>query len=159
VTGGNAETDRSKNPIQPTSKASGAIAGFLRLRYRFLEGRFHPYLQANIGGGEIRHALDISGGEGPNYALVDVYSAGQWNNSPPGMRTMLNQEVCPNHANCVDTIALGYFFVGGGAGLWYDVASHFGLILDVNLIGAIGTGDHQSGFNIDVSAGVGAHFL
>jgi hypothetical protein len=129
----------------------------LRLRYRFLDSRFHPYIQASLGGGEIRHALDISSAEptGANgHPLVDQYTASHGIIDPAKI-----QEVCANHANCVDTIALGYFFVGAGAGLWYDVASHFALILDLNMLGAIGTGDHQSGFNIDVSAGIGAHFL
>jgi hypothetical protein len=69
------------------------------------------------------------------------------------------QEVCANHKSCSDTISLGYMFIGGGAGIWYDFASHFAFILDVNLLGAIGTSDRQSGFNIDVQAGLGAHFL
>ena len=63
--------------------------------------------------------------------------------------------MCANHKSCTDTISLGYVFIGGGGGIWYDFASHFAFILDVNLLGAIGTGDRQSGFNIDVQAGLG----
>ena len=86
----------------------------------------------------------------------------RWNSaSPPGTgidQTTL-QEVCSNHKSCSDTISLGYLFIGGGGGIWYDFASHFAFILDVNLLGGIGTGDRQSGFNIDVQAGLGVHFL
>ena len=46
-----------------TTKAFGAVAVLARARYRFLEGRFHPYIHVDIGGGEIRHVLDISSAE------------------------------------------------------------------------------------------------
>jgi hypothetical protein len=163
VTGANAETVRVTGMEQgATTKAFGAVAVLARARYRFLEGRFHPYIQVNVGGGEIRHVLDISSAEGDpsagGHALVDNFSAQQWNMGNITDPSML-QEVCRNHKNCSDTISLGYFLIGGGGGIWYDFASHFAFILDVNLLGAVGTGDRQSGFNIDVQAGLGAHFL
>ncbi|HXU70108.1 MAG TPA: hypothetical protein VN947_12315 [Polyangia bacterium] len=163
VTGANAQTVHTGMEQGATTKAFGAVAVLARARYRFLEGRFHPYIQVNIGGGEIRHVLDISSAEGepPNgHPLVDAYSANLWNTSAAGTvdQTML-QEVCSNHKSCSDTISLGYLFIGGGGGIWYDFASHFAFILDVNLLGGIGTSDRQSGFNIDVQAGLGAHFL
>jgi hypothetical protein len=163
VTGANAQTVHTGMEQGATTKAFGAVAVLARARYRFLEGRFHPYVHVDLGGGEIRHVLDISSAEGepPNgHPLVDAYSANQWNigNITAANMSML-QEVCSNHKNCSDTIALGYLFLGGGAGIWYDFASHFAFILDVNLLGGIGTSDHQSGFNIDVQAGLGAHFL
>jgi hypothetical protein len=68
------------------------------------------------------------------------------------------QIVCSNPNSCVDSISLGYVLVGGGVGVWYDVAKHVALIADINLIGAIGAGGSQSGFNTDIQVGVGAHF-
>lgn len=165
VTGANAQTViRTGMEQGATTKAFGAVAVLARARYRFLEGRFHPYVHVDIGGGEIRHVLDISSAEGepPNgHALVDKFTADTWNANPTDQTTlqMYQQEICSNHKSCSDTISLGYLFIGGGAGIWYDFASHFAFILDVNLLGGIGTSDRQSGFNIDVQAGIGAHFL
>jgi hypothetical protein len=161
VTGANAETVRTGMEQGATTKAFGAVAVLARARYRFLEGRFHPYIHVDIGGGEIRHVLDISSAESDPHPLVDKFTADTWNANPTDQPTlqMYQQEVCANHKSCSDTISLGYMFLGGGAGIWYDFASHFAFILDVNLLGAIGTSDRQSGFNIDVQAGLGAHFL
>jgi hypothetical protein len=159
VTGANAETVRNGSEMGATTKAFGAVAAFVRARYRFLEGRFHPYLHLDLGGGEIRHVLDISSAESDEHPLVDKYTADQWNGGRQSDLMTYQQQVCGNHRNCSDTISLGYVFVGGGAGIWYDFAAHFAFILDVNLLGAIGTSDRQSGFNIDVQAGLGAHFL
>ena len=47
---------------------------------------------------------------------------------------------------------------GGGAGIWYDFAKYFAFIADVNIIGAFKVGD-QSGLNVDLQLGIGAHFL
>jgi hypothetical protein len=161
VTGANAET--VPNPMGTsgaTTKAFGAVAVLARARYRFLEGRFHPYIHVDIGGGEIRHVLDISSAESEGHPLVDKFTADTYNATPdPTQLSSYQQEVCANHSNCSDTISLGYLFIGGGAGIWYDFASHFAFILDVNLLGGIGTSDRQSGFNIDVQAGLGVHFL
>jgi hypothetical protein len=159
VTGANAQTVQTSTTTGATSKAFGAVAVLARARYRFLDGRFHPYVHVDIGGGEIRHVLDISSAESTAHPLVDKYSADSWNASNGTLDPSLLQEVCSNHSNCSDTISLGYFLLGGGAGIWYDFASHFAFILDVNLLGAVGTGSRQSGFNIDVQAGLGAHFL
>ncbi|HEY2746086.1 MAG TPA: hypothetical protein VGL86_15730 [Polyangia bacterium] len=162
ATGANAETVHTGSEQGATTKAFGAVAVLARARYRFLDGRFHPYIHVDIGGGEIRHVLDISSAESTAHPLVDKYTADTWNGSSPmdpAQLAMYQQEVCSNHASCSDTISLGYFLLGGGAGIWYDFASHFAFILDVNLIGAVGTGSRQSGFNIDVQAGLGAHFL
>lgn len=160
VTGANAETVRTGMEQGATTKAFGAVAVLARARYRFLEGRFHPYLHVDIGGGEIRHSLDISSAESDQHPLVDKFTADTFNANPdPTQLPMYQQEVCANHRSCSDTISLGYLFIGGGAGIWYDFAAHFAFILDVNLLGAVGTSDRQSGFNIDVQAGLGVHFL
>ena len=161
LTGANAETQMvNAAGGGPTSKATGAIAGLLRARYRFLSGAFHPYVHVDIGAGQIRHALDISSPVADQ--LVDANSALRWNTqNDMSVRDPMNptaQYVCPSKTNCVDSIALGLVLLGGGAGIWYDVHKNVGLILDINLLGAIGTGDSQSGLNVDIQAGVGAHF-
>src|SRR5437879_3518663 len=128
VTGANAQTVRTGTEQSPTTKAFGAAAGLVRARYRFLDGRFHPYVHVDVGGGEIRHVLDISSAESDDHPLVDKYTADQWNSGSVSDMTQLKaqqQEVCANHKNCSDTISLGYFLLGGGGGIWYDFAAHF----------------------------------
>jgi hypothetical protein len=165
VTGANAETQHpvGTDVTNPTSKASGAVAGFVRARYRFLSGKFHPYVHLDVGGGQIRHALDISSADSDAHPLVDSHTAGEFNadsdpNKDPNDPRFSRQRVCPM-SSCVDTIQLGYLFLGGGAGLWYDFARHFAFIVDVDVLGAIGVGSGQSGLDIDLNVGIGAHFL
>ncbi|MDB4970525.1 MAG: hypothetical protein JWN44_6214 [Myxococcales bacterium] len=158
VTGANAETVHTGTEQGATTKAFGAVAVLARVRYRFFEGRFHPYAHFNLGGGEIRHVLDIAGAATPDKPLVDKFTADTWNGGNTNIDTY-QQLVCKNQSDCKDTIALGYFFIGGGGGIWYDFASHFAFILDVNLLGAIPVGGRQGGLNIDVQAGLGAHFF
>jgi len=164
VTGANAEsqTDATNTSLtSPTKKATGAVAGLLRARYRFLEGKFHPYVHLDIGYGQIRHLLDISSAESDTHPLVDKYSALAYNSNPAGMpgdAIYPHQQVCPNHNDCRDTIVIGDFLVGGGLGIWYDFHKYLAFIFDVNILGAIGVGD-QSGMNIDLQLGIGAHFL
>jgi hypothetical protein len=144
----------------PTKKATGAVAGLLRARYRFLEGKFHPYVHLDIGYGQIRHLLDISTAESDTHPLVDKYSALAYNGNggDPANPALPHQQVCPNHNDCRDTIVIGDFLVGGGLGIWYDFHKYLAFIFDVNILGAIGVGD-QSGMNIDLQLGIGAHFL
>ncbi|HWE29187.1 MAG TPA: hypothetical protein VHB97_14360, partial [Polyangia bacterium] len=131
VTGANAETVQTGSTSGATTKAFGAVAVLVRARYRFLEGRFHPYIHVDLGGGEIRHVLDISSAESDEHPLVDKYTADTWNANPSDPATLktYQQEVCANHKTCSDTISLGYLFLGGGAGIWYDFAAHFAFIL------------------------------
>jgi hypothetical protein len=165
-TAANAETqDPGSGVNAPTKKATGAVAGLVRARYRFLDGRVHPYVHVDFGGGQIRHTLDISTTTDhlSDAPLVDRYTGETYNlgdKNPPGsgMTSTGIQQVCANRLSCTDTISLGYLFVGGGAGLWIDVHKYLALIVDVNLLGAIGIGDGQSGMNIDVNLGFGAHF-
>ncbi len=157
ATGANAETDSSFPASQRSTKAIGAAAGLLRARFRFLNGKFHPYVHIDIGGGEIRQMLDVSSAMDPKSPpLVDRYSGESLN---LGNTMITPQRVCPASGNCIDSIAIGTFLIGGGAGLWWDVAKHFALIFDVNLLGAIGTGNDSSGMNVDIQLGVGTHFL
>src|SRR5439155_3592947 len=115
--------------------------GFVRARYRFLQGKFHPYVHLDLGGGQIRHALDLStADQDPNNPLVDATTAQAFNSAPDqATRDMIRknpQLVCASPNSCVDSIALGLVLLGGGAGVWYDVAKHVALIADLNLIGA-----------------------
>lgn len=171
-TGANAETiDPGTGTLQgQTRKATGAIAGLLRLRYRFLSGIFHPFVTASAGGGQIRHGLDISSAQAPDQPLVDSFTAETYNmggmdmSNPRRLGTIdpaigQNQNVCPLTGACTDTIPLGYFLLGGGVGLWVDIWKYFAFIFDVNVLGAIGSGDSQSGLNIDAQAGFGVRFF
>jgi hypothetical protein len=171
VTGANAQSIGTIDPksgtfspggIAPgtgTTKAGGAVAGFLRARYRFLDGKFHPYLTVSIGGGEIRDQLNLAVAESKGGYLVDASTAYPYNQKPPSTPSAI-QVVCKPGAKCYDSLKMGDFFIGGGGGIWYDVQKYVALILDVNVLGGIaaGTGG-QSGLNIDVQLGVGVHFL
>ncbi|HVS19589.1 MAG TPA: hypothetical protein VMT18_13380, partial [Planctomycetota bacterium] len=160
VTGANAQTVRTETgelPMGGTTRAAGAVAGFVRARYRFLNGRLHPYVHVDIGGGEIRHALNLASAQTADKPLVDEATARAYNDDPSA--TIDRQIVCAATANCYDSMRQGLLFIGGGAGLWYDVHKYIGLILDLNVLGAIGVGNGQAGMNIDVQLGVGAHFL
>lgn len=162
VTGGNAETQKVAGmPTQgATSKAGGAVAGFLRARYRFLDGRFHPYVHLDIGGGEIRQYVDISTGNTDDLPLVDKYTADQYNHGDAAQRaSLVKQKVCANAKSCLDTVPLGLVFMGGGGGIWYDIGSHLAFILDINVLGAISSGSREGGLNIDGQIGLGVHFL
>jgi outer membrane biosynthesis protein TonB len=163
VTGANAETVSTGMEQSPTHKAFGAVAALLRARYRFLDGKFHPYVHLDAGGGQIRHFIDLSGAQSDTHPLVDHFTGASYNDgdksATPGVIPEGNQEVCANHNDCTDSIALGYLLLGGGAGIWYDFATHFAFMVDLNLLGAVGIGSGQSGMNIDISLGIGAHFL
>src|SRR5262249_21628205 len=108
-TGANAETVATTPGGAPTTKATGAIAGLLRARYLFLEGRFHPYVHLDVGGGQIRHFLDISSAGSSAQPLVDAYTARTYNAAAPGDRALVQQmaqQVCANPSSCTDSIAL-----------------------------------------------------
>jgi hypothetical protein len=171
LTGANAHTTLINNMGgAPTTRATGAVAALLRVRYLFLEGRVHPYIHLDIGGGQIRHYLDVTSAGSDTIPLVDSYTADQYNNnidnsrvSNTGQITKGNQPVCPSGGQtCTDSIALGYFLIGGGAGLWIDFLPSTArvnpaFILDLNLLGAIGVGGPQTGMNLDIAAGIGFH--
>ncbi len=145
------------NLIGGTTKAGGAVAGFLRARYRFLDGKFHPYITASIGGGEIRDQLNLAVAESKGGFLVDATTAAVYN--AKGVPSAI-QVVCKPGAKCYDSLKMGDFILGGGGGIWYDVQKYVALILDVNVLGGIKAGSGgQSGLNIDVQLGVGVHFL
>jgi len=163
VTGANAQTSSTDDGTAfrgGTTKAGGAVSGFIRARYRFLDGKFHPYIHVDLGGGEIRHALNLSAAQTMDKPLVDEATARTFNDDPASGANINKQLVCPGTGSCYDTLKLGLVFVGGGAGLTYDVWKYIAIMLDVNVLGAIGVGPGgQSGMNVDVQLGVGAHFL
>ena len=164
VTGANAETRSDGTALNGGStRATGAVAGMLRARYRFLEGKWHPYLHADVGGGEIRNALNL----GVAYTsglvsgqLTDQASANAYNTAVASGQTPGAVHAVCTSSKCFDSLKLGYLFVGGGAGLWVDVWKYLAVMVDVNVLGAIGIGPGgQSGMNVDFSLGLGAHFL
>ncbi len=161
--------------IPGTAKASGDVSGFLRLRYLFLEDRVRPLLHLGLGFGSIRHLLDIHAAENDTNPLVDAVSAQYFNSGQyaqdyqawashgmKGTAPRLN-EVCPDHNNCVDTVALGMMFVSAGGGLYVDLTKWknggFGLLVDVDAILALPVGGGQTGLNFDFQVGLGTHFL
>ena len=132
-----------------------------RARYRFLEGRFHPYIHVDIGGGEIRHVLDISSAQSDTHPLVDKFT-----------RRHVERE--PDRSDASSTLSSRCVRQPQEL-LGHDLARlpvhrrrrrHL-----VRLRVALRLhprreparrhrhGDRQSGFNIDVQAGLGAHFL
>ena len=177
VNGANAESI-GQYPGSGTSKAFGAFAILARARYKFRTGegkRLHPYLHINLGYGHVRHMLDVSSSQNSLYPLVDRATAETFNGNlgdparyPNGIDNRTGapyprQMVCPNLGDCKDTIALGAFLLGGGAGMWVDIVKHLAFIVDLNVLGGVGTEVGgvvgQSGLNIDLQLGLGATFL
>ena len=72
-----------------------AVAGFARAHYLFHFDDLHPFVAGMVGGGTIRHVATF--------------------NSRP--RCGLDM-----HTTCVDTIAAGPVFVGGGGGIFYNLS-------------------------------------
>lgn len=149
-----------------TTKATTAFAGLLRFRYNFGEGRFRPGLHLGVGGGQIRHVLDITSA-GMFQPLVDLTTAQYYQSAglDPYDKTKVKQPpllnyVCQDKNPCYDNIAIGYILASVGGSLYYDLTTFrnggFGLILDVAAIFAFG---QQFGVNLDVQAGIGGHFL
>jgi hypothetical protein len=123
-----------------------------------------------VGGGYIRHVLNISDAESDSRPLVDKATSDAYLHGPNGMlvdpyanpnnKPQIN-EVCLNrHDNCWDNISMGYVLISVGGSLYYDLVRFqnggFGVIGDLALIAGFGD---QFGLNLDVSVGIGAHFL
>lgn len=156
VTGANAETVQTGMENGGTQKAFGAVAGLLRFKYKFLDGKFHPYVSLSAGGGTIRHMLDVSHADADSEPLVDAATAVEYN---AGNKDVFRQEVCSNRNHCVDSILNGYVLLGGGGGVLIEPVRHFLLVFDVNLLGAIKLGKTaQSALNVDLQLGLGASF-
>jgi hypothetical protein len=150
-----------------TKKASAAPAGMLRIRYNFGEGRLRPSLHVGIGGGYIRHVLNISDAENDQRPLVDKTTADYYKQNnldpyglPNGNPPLINEVCAGHHTDCWDNIAIGYVLLGAGGSLSYDLVTFrnggIGVIGDLSLITAFGD---QFGLEIDLSVGIGAHFM
>lgn len=156
VTGANAQTVQTGMENGGTQKAFGAVAGLLRFKYKFLDGKFHPYVSVSVGGGTIRHMLDVSHADAESEPLVDAATAVEYN---AGNKDVFRQEVCANRNKCIDSILNGYVLIGGGGGVLIEPVRHFLVVFDLNLLGAIKVGKTaNSGLNVDLQLGLGASF-
>jgi hypothetical protein len=106
---------------------NGAVAGFVKLTKLLGDGPMHFTLGGQIGGGNIRHALEF-----------------------PNDKTCLSGPSGTTQS-CVDTLAGGPFLVGPTAGLFYELGSAADFVLAVNT--ALGV-PHFT-FNFDIAAGIG----
>jgi hypothetical protein len=144
-----------------TSRAKNDIAGMLRFRYQFGDGKAHPFVHFGLGGGTIRHVLDIAAAETPDRPLADFTTADYYKNTTPKANDPIN-EICADHSKCVDTLAIGYILAAVGGGIYIDFATFknggFGVIVDGDLIFGLPVGG-QFGLNLDIQVGIGSHFL
>ncbi len=106
---------------------NGAIAGFAKLTYLAGSAPFHFTIGGQIGGGNIRHALEF-----PD-------------------QTCKASATDPKNQSCVDTLAGGPFLIGPTLGLFYELGDSLNLILAVNT--ALGVPNFT--FNFDIGAGLG----
>jgi hypothetical protein len=104
-----------------------AEAAFLRFSYFLAEGEFRPYVTGMAGGGQIRHVAKFE----------SVAMCGP-----------MKDQVC------VDTVAAGPVFVGGGGGFLYDLTPGFAVTLGTNLL----VGFTTYTFHIDINGGVALSF-
>jgi len=104
-----------------------AEAAFLRFSYFLAEGEFRPYVTGMAGGGQIRHVAKFE----------SVAMCGP-----------MKDQVC------VDTVAAGPVFVGGGGGFLYDLTPGFAVTLGTNLL----VGFTTFTFHIDINGGVALSF-
>lgn len=159
----NAESaDKESRPLgKGILKAPAAIASLARVRYNFGEGRLWPSVHVGIGGGQIRHVLNISDANSAKYPLVDSVTAKYYASSNPygGAKPTINQ-VCLYKKSCYDNITIGYLLAAVGGGVYYDLVKFrnggFGVLADASLIFAFGD---QFGVNLDIQAGFGGHFF
>jgi hypothetical protein len=109
------------------SPGTYALAGFARATYFFGEGDFRTYVAGNLGGGTIRHVA-----------------------------TFKSQPVCgmSGTETCVDTVPSGPIFVGGGAGVAYNLTPVFVLTAGTNAL----LGFTKFTFNVDLNLGVALEF-
>src|SRR5262245_41645541 len=107
---------------------NGGIAGFAKLTMLLGDGPLHFTLGGQIGGGNIRHALEF-----------------------PNDKTCTSGPTSTSPQSCVDTLAGGPFLIGPTAGLFYELGSSADFVLAVNT--ALGV-PHFT-FNFDFAAGIG----
>jgi hypothetical protein len=107
--------------------ATYAAAGFARADYLIDSGDLHPFVGGMLGGGTIRHIASFP-------TEPHCGSTGK--------------------ETCVDTVAAGPIFVGGSAGVLYNVSSAFALMAQANAV----LGFTKFTFNIDVNLGFAVEF-
>jgi len=110
------------------TQANGAFAGFAKLTYLLGTAPFHFTVGGQIGGGNIRHALEF-----------------------PNDKTCKASATDTSTQTCVDTLAGGPFLIGPTIGLMYEIGD------SVNLIAAMNTalGVPHFTFNFDFGVGLG----
>ncbi len=164
----NADSSESPPLGAGVRKAQNDFAGLLRFTYRFGEGKVKPMLHLGVGGGTIRHVLDVtSANSDPDHPLSDQVTADFYSSqgkTPSVSHGDAINTVCPaDGSSCVDTIAIGYVFTAIGGGLYVDLVTFnnggFGLLVDVDMLLGLPVGGGQFGVNFDVNLGIGAHFL
>ena len=110
------------------SPGNGAAAFFVKGTYLMLEAPFHLSVGGQIGGGNIRHALEFADDKTCQPSATDT-----------------------KKESCVDTLPGGPFLVGPTLGLWYEIGDSLDLIFAVNT--ALGVPNFT--FNFDLSFGLG----
>jgi hypothetical protein len=115
-------------PDHVCTPARSAVAGFARATWLWGEENLHPYLTATAGGGYIRHVA----------TLKNVVTCGDPAKPVP----------------CVDTVAAGPVFVGGGAGLFYSLYDHLALTLGLNAL----LGFTTFTAHVDLNGGIALEF-
>jgi hypothetical protein len=107
--------------------SSYALAGFGRLRWLFGEDSLHPFVGGTVGLGTIRHVASF-----------------------------VAQATCGVGKNltCVDTVESGPVFLGGTAGILYNLTPTFALSLETNIV----AGFTHFTFNFDGNVGVAVEF-
>jgi hypothetical protein len=145
-------------PDFATRPTTDAVALF-RMRVAFVRGRVHPFVSFGIGGGVLRHNIDLSSASAPDGSdpLVDRYTAAAYTVVPPAGSPI--NRVCPTPTNCIDTVSMGNFFMTLSSGVYFDVArgkkSLLRVVLEVEMQGAVPT----LGANCDFRLGIEPAFL
>ena len=109
------------------SPASYAAAGFAKASWLFDMDDLHPFVGGMLGGGTIRHITEFK--------------------SEPHCGSNMT-------STCVDTVASGPIFVGGTAGILYNITPGFALMGEVNAV----LGFTKFTFNLDFNAGVAVEY-
>jgi hypothetical protein len=126
VTGLNGKPGQGCGPDNFCTPGNGAMAGFAKVTYLMGSSPFRFTVGAQIGGGNIRHAV----------VFPD-------NTCRASATSTTNQ-------SCVDTLPGGPFLVGPTAGFIYEIGSSLGLVVAVN--SALGVPNFT--FNFDINGGI-----
>jgi hypothetical protein len=132
VTGANSRTvatgDAACGPDRICNPPKNALAGFARATWLWGAASFHPFVAAAVGAGTIRHVAEFQ-------SIV----------------------ACGDPAKpvaCVDTIASGPVFGGGGVGFFYNATDNIALTVGINTL----VGFPTLTLNADINGGVAFEF-